>query len=214
MPHATQLRDEAAPRRSRDAGARPAEPALPAASCSAHGAAHGPALGEDGAETAAEHDWHATLDLVHRVSRQARRTGGAVKAVREGAEGLVPDADQSIDQPDPSGAAGRSVAVLAGIAGIVLSWCALLWFIFAEDPFLGWKASFPAVTRHYLITLAQCALFTALGATIVAVLQRGLGPWARSHAIPPRRPARQDPASPRRSDRRQVGRAGGPDTRP
>ena len=56
-----------------------------------------------------------------------------------------------------------------GAAGVVVSWAALLWAAFAEQP-LGADA---AVARHHLVTLAQCALLTSLALVLVGALRRG-----------------------------------------
>lgn len=65
-----------------------------------------------------------------------------------------------------------------GAVGVALSWVALLWAAFAEQP-LGADA---AVARHHLVTIAQCALLTSLALVLVGALRRGFSALDRFFA--------------------------------
>jgi hypothetical protein len=124
-------------------------------------------------EAAPEHDWLATLNLVRQVSRQVRQTDETAKTLARDAEAFVRYANRVFEEEPAPGVVRRSPIVLAGLGGIALSWLALLWFVVADDPFFGLSAATPAVTRHNAVTLAQCALFTALTLAVVGVLHAG-----------------------------------------
>jgi hypothetical protein len=148
-----------------------------------------------GGEAVAEHDWLATLDLVRQASRQIRQTDETAKNLARNAQAFIHYANQMFEEGASEMTAKPSAASLAGLAGIALSWLALLWFVLAEDPFFGLKAAAPALTRHHLITLAQCALFTSLTLTVIGILQRGFGASLSFYEAVLKRAARHDPGA-------------------
>ena len=105
--------------------------------------------GRGGGEAVAEHDWLATLDLVRQASRQVRQTDETAKNLARNAQAFIHYANQMFEEGASEMTAKPSAASLAGLAGIALSWLALLWFVLAEDPFFGLKAPAPALTRHH-----------------------------------------------------------------
>jgi len=154
--------------RSRKGGTALADPPAPSGQ-----AASARLTDAGGGETAPEHDWLATLNLVRQVSRQVRQTDETAKTLARDAEAFVHYANQVFEEEPAPGVIWRSPLVLASLGGVGLSWLALLWFVISDDPFLGLSAATPAVTRHNAVTLAQCALFTALTLAVVGVLQGG-----------------------------------------
>lgn len=147
-----------------------------------------------GGEAVAEHDWLATLDLVRQASRQVRQTDETAKNLARNAQAFIHYANQMFEEGASEMTAKPSAASLAGLAGIALSWLALLWFVLAEDPFFGLKAPAPALTRH-LITLAQCALFTSLTLAVIGILQRGFGTSLSFYEAVLKRAARHGPGA-------------------
>lgn len=186
-------------------GAKPADPADRAAEQAQRG---------DGGETAAEHDWLATLDLVRRVSQHVRHTDETAKNLARNAHAFIHYANRMFEDGPAEVIGRRSVAVLAGLVGIGLSWLALLWFIFSEEPFFGLYAATPGVARHHVVTLAQCALFTSLALVIVGVLHRGFRASTGFYEAVLKRSAQHEPGSSIRHDRKQVVREGHLDGRP
>ena len=90
----------------------------------------------------------------------------------------------------------------------------MLWFIFSEDPFFGFYAATPGLTRHNLISLAQCALFTSLAVVIIGVLDRGFRESVIFYKAVLKRSAQHNPSTPTGHDRKQVVREGYLDGRP
>jgi hypothetical protein len=74
--------------------------------------------------------------------------------------------------------AAGSLLTALGAAGACLSWLALLWIVFAEQP-IGADA---AVARHHLVTIAQCGLLTSLALLLVGALRRGFSALDRFFA--------------------------------
>jgi hypothetical protein len=76
----------------------------------------------------------------------------------------------SEQQTDPAKARPAGfVLTMLGASGAGLSWLALLWIVFAEQP-VGADTS---VARHHLVTIAQSGLLTSLALLLVGALRRG-----------------------------------------
>jgi len=68
---------------------------------------------------------------------------------------------------------------LAGGSGACVFWAALLWAVFAPNPFPFEGFGHPALARHHLITICQAGLFTSLALLLLGVLRHGFAALQR-----------------------------------
>jgi hypothetical protein len=87
--------------------------------------------------------------------------------------------------------------MLSGLVIAGLAWALLIWAIVAPDPLVKIIGqSGPSLGQHYLVTLAECGLFTGFVAILVGALQAGFGALDRFFEAILRRSSKQEQSPP------------------